>query len=304
MKWEKLGLVYCPTGERGWDRNSALTPTPILLDEATIRVYAGFRDDEGVSRIGFVDVDANDPLRVLRVSARPALDIGRPGCFDDNGIILGDVIARDGKLWMYYVGFQLVAKVKFLAFTGLAVSSDGGDTFERVSPTPVIDRGPGGLFIRALHSIMLDGGVWRGWLGAGSDWREIGGVPYPSYSVQAVRSPDGVRFEDDGPPAFAFDGDEYRIGRPRVYKHGDLYRMFYTVGTVRGTYLAGYAESNDGLAWRRRDADLGIGPSDSGWDSLALSYPALVDAGGRTYMFYNGNQMGRTGFGVAALARW
>lgn len=304
MKWEKLGLVYCPTGAHGWDRHSALTPTPLLLDEETIRVYAGFRDDAGVSRIGFVDVDARDPRRVRRVSARPALDVGPPGCFDDNGIILGDVVARDGALWMYYVGFQLVAKAKFLAYTGLAISTDGGEHFERASLVPVVDRADSALFIRAIHSVMHDGGEWRAWLGAGSAWCDIGGQPFPSYSVQAMRSPDGVRFTDDGPPVFEFRGDEYRIGRPRVYRIGGKYRMFFTVGTVRGTYLAGYAESDDGRSWRRDDDALGIAVSESGWDSLALSYPALIEAGGATYMFYNGNQMGRTGFGVAALERW
>jgi hypothetical protein len=119
-----------------------------------------------------------------------------------------------------------------------------------------------------------------------------------------VRSTDGRHFVDDGPPAFAFRGDEYRIGRPRVYKHGAKYRMFYTVGTLRGTYLPGYAESDDGVTWRRRDEEVGISLSDSGWDSLALSYPALLEAQGRTYMFYNGNRMGQTGFGVAVLERW
>jgi predicted GH43/DUF377 family glycosyl hydrolase len=49
-------------------------------------MYAGFRDQQGVSSVGFVDLDAHDPARVLRVSERPVLEQGRPGTFDDNGV--------------------------------------------------------------------------------------------------------------------------------------------------------------------------------------------------------------------------
>ena len=150
--WRKQGLVFetARQGVGGWMRHSALTPTPWRLDQDTIRVYAGFRDDEGVSRIGYVDVSASDPTDVLRVSAQPALDIGRAGCFDDNGMILGDIVQAPGGLHMFYVGFQRVARAKFLAFTGLAISTDGGEHFERVQETPVLDRAPGRSTIAAV----------------------------------------------------------------------------------------------------------------------------------------------------------
>src|ERR1700722_10031135 len=121
--WRKMGLIYAPDGRTSWAAHSALTPTPVLLDEV-IRIFVGFRDRDGVSRIGFVDVDAGNPACIVGVSITPVLDVGGPGAFDDNGVILGDII-QDGDQWrMYYVGFQLVAGVKFLAFTGLAVSHD------------------------------------------------------------------------------------------------------------------------------------------------------------------------------------
>ena len=60
----KLGLVYeAARYPQAWASNSALTPTPIMHPEGHIRVFAGFRDTEGISRIGYVDVDAQDPTR-------------------------------------------------------------------------------------------------------------------------------------------------------------------------------------------------------------------------------------------------
>ncbi|MCP4456464.1 MAG: hypothetical protein GY816_00310, partial [Cytophagales bacterium] len=110
--WQKKGLIFAPDGRMPWAQHTALTPTPFRLSQKVIRVFAGFRDDQGVSRIGFVDVDAFNPNKVLGVSDKPVLGTGKAGCFDDNGVILGDVIRHENKVLMYYVGFQLVANVK------------------------------------------------------------------------------------------------------------------------------------------------------------------------------------------------
>ena len=71
-----------------------------------------------------------------------------------------------------------------------------------------------------------------------------------------------------------------------------------------GEYLAGYAESSDGLHWVRKDDQLGMALSAEGWDSRHLCYPALIECEGRVFMFYNGNDMGREGFGCAELRAW
>lgn len=140
MKWNKLGHVFSPIGNDDWKKDFAMTPTPFLLNDKVIRVYAGFRDNEGISRIGYIDLSAKDPTKVLGVSDKPVLDRGRDGCFDDNGVILGDIVRYGDVLRMYYVGFQLVKRAKFLAFTGLAESTDEGNTFQRVTEAPVMDR--------------------------------------------------------------------------------------------------------------------------------------------------------------------
>ena len=301
MKWRKLGRVYGPDGTISWARHTALTPTPWLRDKETIRVFAGFRDDAGISRIGWVDLDSHDPLRVRGVSPEPVLDVGRPGAFDDNGVILGDLIQVDNELRMYYVGFQLVARVKFLAFTGLAVSRDGGDTFTRVSEAPVLDRCHGGLYIRAIHSIRREGDRFRVWYALDDGWEIINGTPYPRYHIRTLTSANGLTFSGIGDLCIGVSGSEYRIGRPRVFRADGRYVMHFTAGTIEGSYLAGCAESEDGVHWTRDDSRLGIGLSEQGWDSRHLCYPAVIECQCRTYLFYNGNDMGREGFGCAVL---
>ena len=100
---------------------------------------------------------------------------------------------------------------------------------------------------------------------------------------------------------FSLKGNEYRIGRPRVYKNGPAYQMFFTKGTLNKDYLSGYAESSDGIHWTRKDEEIGIGLSENGWDSEMLAYPSLLRYKEQLFMFYNGNNMGQTGFGYAIL---
>jgi len=44
--------------------------------------------------------------------------------------------------------------------------------------------------------------------------------------------------------------------------------------------------------------------SADGWDSEMIAYSAVVPYRDRVYLFYNGNNCGRTGFGYAVLDQW
>jgi predicted GH43/DUF377 family glycosyl hydrolase len=301
FEWTKKGLVFetARHGVGGWMRHSALTPTPHRIDDELIRVYAGFRDDDGVSRIGYVDVRADDPATIVRVSAEPVLDIGRGGCFDDNGMILGDVVDAPGGLHMFYVGFQCVARAKFLAFTGLAMSTDGGEHFRRVQETPILDRAPGRSTIGAVHSAIHEDGRWRLWYAVGDDWETIGGQPFPRYHIRYAETDDLRAMPREDQVCLLPRGSEYRIGRPRVCRFGGSYVMYFTRGNLSGEYFPGVACSDDGIHWERHDQSLGLTLSTSGWDSRTICYPALIRQHEKLLMFYNGNDMGVDGFGVA-----
>jgi hypothetical protein len=80
--------------------------------------------------------------------------------------------------------------------------------------------------------------------------------------------------------------------------------MFYSVRTRSKGYRLGYAESVDGLNWTRKDEAIGIDVSDSGWDSQMIAYSSLVKHKDKVYLFYNGNNLGESGFGYAELEQW
>jgi hypothetical protein len=126
----------------------------------------------------------------------------------------------------------------------------------------------------------------------------------PILDIKYVESKDGIVWSRPASTALSPQGDdEFAFGRPFVIRGERGLRMFYSVrGRVRH-YVIGYAESDDGMAWRRLDDEVGIGLSPSGWDHEMMYASSIFQAGKRAYLFYNGNGHGATGFGYAELAR-
>jgi predicted GH43/DUF377 family glycosyl hydrolase len=274
----------------------------LLLDERTIRVFVGFRDDKGVSRVGYVDLDSADPRRVVKVSEKPALDIGAPGMFDENGAVPCAIVRREGKLFLYYAGYQLGLNVKFFVFGGLAISEDGGESFRRHARVPITDRTDREPYFRVIHSLLLENGIWRIWYGGGDTFSGSGNKPsLPNYDIRYTESPDGISVPEEFTVCVPTTGEEYRVGRPYVTKSDGSYQMFFGAGTESTGYRLAYAESADGKTWARNDAALGMQVGEEGWDSKMQAYPAVMQIRDKTYLFYNGNDYGRDGFGIAEL---
>ncbi|MEE7448384.1 glucosyl hydrolase [Methylobacterium radiotolerans] len=302
MIWEKLGVIYNTDGSRDWMHSHPYLPTAIQIDRDTIRLFLAFRDTENVGRLGFVDVAASDPRRVIRISERPSLDIGVPGAFDDNGVSPLSVVRDGNRLRMYYAGWQLTPRARYLLLTGLAFSDDNGETFTRHQLTPVLERSSEELLVRSGAAIIKDGDLWKAWYAAGSSIITADGKAVPTYYVAYAESADGITWPTRGRPALMPEApDEYGFGRPHVERAGDEYRMWYSIRTHSKIYRIGYGTSPDGIHWTRRDDEVGITASASGWDSEMIGFASIVENEHGRFMFYNGNDYGSTGVGVA---RW
>jgi len=305
MRWKKLGLVFGPDGLMSWAKSHAMIPTPVLLNKEVIRVFVTFCDDKGIGRPGYVDVSASDPLKVLGISRHPLLDIGKPGTFDENGLLTcGVTDLGDGKIYMYYVGFELGAKIRYRLLTGLAISNDGGNTFMRHSSTPVLERSATEMYFRGGPYCLYEQQRFRLWYVAGSEWIDLDGKSAPVYDIRYVESSDGIHWPDKGEVQIPItEPDEHGFGRPYVIPKSDGgYRMFYSVRRRSfGAYRLGYAESTDGRDWKRMDDQLNLDTTPGSFDSDAIMYAAPIEINGELYVFYNGNEFGRDGFAVAVL---
>jgi hypothetical protein len=211
------------------------------------------------------------------------------------------VINVAGEKRLYYIGWQRCERAPYMLFIGLAVSRDGGQTFQKHSRVPLLDRTDAEPFLRSAPCVIADDGGWKMWYVNSLKWSvdEVG-VRYNTVIRQAT-SADGLAWQTRPEVCIRPTGTDFGVGRPWVIKEQGMYRMWYSIRSRVEPYRIGYAESADGIVWQRRDAEAGIARSETGWDSEMVCYPCVVDAGDRRYLFYNGNRHGSTGFGCAVL---
>jgi len=305
MRWTKKGRIFVPDGSQWWAKKYAFPPTPYRLNDEVLRIYVAFCDEKIVGRIGFVDVAADDPSEIVAVSKDPVLDIGSPGAFDENGILPTSIVEVGERLYLYYVGYQLGMKVRYYQFEGLAISEDGGNTFRRHSKVPVTDRTDAEMLNRTSAFVRLRNGLFEMWYVGGSDWTTVNGKELPMYNIRYLTSVDGISWGPEGKVSIDYkDNDEHAFGKPFILEDGPLQRMFYSIRTRSKGYRLGYAESEDGLNWTRKDDEIGIDVSETGWDSEMIAYSSIVKHKDKFYMFYNGNNLGESGFGYAELDHW
>jgi len=311
MKWIKKGLIFKSENNYPWMVSHAQVPIVEKADNKRLRIYFGTRDGQNRTTVTFIEVDADKPDKVLYIHDRQVLGLGKLGCFDDSGAMPSCIVNRDTEKWLYYIGWNIGVTVSYRLSIGLAISIDGGLSFERVYEGPIMDRTNVDPHFVAGPCILVEYGIWRMWYLSAVRWEIHDGRPEPYYHIKYAESKDGISWRREGRVCIDFKSpEEGGISRPCVIKDGNLYRMWYSYRggknyRVRGpnSYRIGYAESHDGLVWERLDEFVGIDISESGWDSEMIAYPYVYDYGGKRYLFYNGNGFGRSGVGYAVLEK-
>jgi hypothetical protein len=308
MRWEKRGLIFRADNQYPWMAHHASVPIAGKISDKILRIYFGPRDAEGRTVVAFIEVDADNPSRVLTVHDRPVLGLGKLGTFDDSGAMPSCLVNRGGKKYLFYIGWNRCVTVPYRNAIGLAVSEDGGSTFHRVFQGPILDRTPLEPYFCASPFALFDEGRWRLWYASSTGFVQANGKPEPVYQVKYAESADGFVWDRSNRICLPYTFDGEANARPCVIKEGGRYRMWYCYrGSINyrtdkaQSYRVGYAESADGLQWTRLDDLVGIDRASTGWDSDMMAYPFVYEHRGMKYMLYNGNGFGETGIGYAVL---
>lgn len=309
MKFEKKGII-CDASSIGvsWFKKNAMVPLPYLKDAATIRVFMTMCDEKNVGRIGYIDVDADNPSCIKGYSQKPVLDIGMPGTYDDNGVVSSSLLCENGKMYMYFSGYELSTKIPYKIFCGVAVSEDNGLSFKRLNYASILPPIDNELFNRcAPYVIKTKNGYRMFYLGdAGNQWRvDRNGHKVPMYTLKTLCSDNLLRWPlEEGALVMPFQtDDECGITLPNIWKEDDVFKMIYSIRRVNSGYILGYAESKDGIFFDRQDEKLEFEGAQAQWDSEMMCFAKLITVHDRTYMFYCGNHYGRGGMGWAELIR-
>jgi len=293
----KLGLLVAAPPPVRWAATHASVPFATPPENGSIRLLFSSRDDHGRSHVGYASVDL-EKRAVTGYSPEPLLSPGDLGAFDDNGTMGSCLVRRGEEEYLYYIGWSLGLTVPFYTYVGCAIRANPEDTFARVSRAPVLARTDSEPYFTTAPWVLIENGTWRMWYASGTGWDNGDGTPLHRYHIRYAESDDGIAWLREGVVCIDYsDEHEFALTRPCVVRDGDLYRMWYS---RRGpSYRIGYAESDDGISWTRKDDEAGIDVSAHGWDADMIEYPYVLDSSDSRYLFYNGNGYGATGIGWA-----
>lgn len=314
FKWEKLGKLFDPRdlSKASWMQEFAQSPSVLVFD-SHIRVYFTSRpaptsDGQYRSFLTYIDVDKNNPLKILHVCEEPILSLGGYGTFDEFGTTPISVIRVGDEVRVYYAGWTRCESVPFNGAIGVAVSTDGGNTFTRIRPGPVLAYCPDEPFLIGSPRIRKFGATWYLLYVSGKEWLRTEGKPEPVYKIRMATSADGINWVRHGEDLIPDKLGEHEcqacadvLFRDGKYHMFFSYRHSHNYKGKEGGYRIGYASSPDLLHWDRCDEMAGMDVSASGWDAEMVNYPHVFMLEDSTYMLYQGNGMGREGMGLAKL---
>lgn len=309
MKWIKKGRICGQdTFSLDWYRKNTMVPVPYLINDTCLRIFITMCDADNVGRIGYVDVNPENPSEIIGHSKTPALNIGADGTFDDSGVLPSAFFEKDGKLYLFYSAYQKQVKVPYSILTGLAVANEDLSGFTRLGTAPILERTTDEMFIRSAVFCLADNRNskphYKIYYSSGSQWLHNSVKQVPRYDIKCLESEDFFNWQQATPlPCIGLAKDEYGLTTPNVFKTETGYQMTYAIRSISEGYRLGYAESPDGLKWTRMDDRMGIDVSTSGWDSEMICFGNIFKHKDKTYLFYCGNHYGMAGMGYAELAQ-
>ena len=294
-KWERFGLIFKPDTSLEWSKSHAMIPTPFKLDNRQLIYYSG-RNSMDQSSIGCFEVQLDEKPVVIQSSSKSLLQPGELGCFDDNGVSPSCVIELPGgEIAMYYIGWNPGSTTRVNLFGGLAISQDRGKSFLRWSKSPILERTRTDPFINTAPWVVKAQDGYRMYYVSGFKWEDKNS---PRYNIKIAYSSNGYDWDRPGDVILDFLSEsETALARPFVIEDNGIWKMWVTRRI--GEYAIAYAESSDGINWIRKDALFGLKPNGTGEEQVMSEYSAVVKSKGNYFMFYNGNDYGKSGILLA-----
>jgi predicted GH43/DUF377 family glycosyl hydrolase len=300
IKWEKLGMILKPQNTYSWLSSSASASfaLPSYESKNIYHIYVNGRDSKKRSSIGLVKFDISQ-LKVLEISRNPVMGLGEKGAFDENGTSYPCIVKVNDRYFMYYVGWVQAVQVPWINGLGLAISNDCLN-FNRYSRAPILHRDNDDFIGIGSCYVLLDQEKFRMWYSRFEKWGQDSNDHRHYYNIKYAESEDGIHWARSKNICINFeDNSEYAIAKPCVLKWKDKYLMWYS---YRGkSYRIGFATSENGIDWVRKDEMVGIDVSKEGWDSEMICYAHVFERDRYLYMLYNGNGYGASGLGIARL---
>ena len=300
MKWKKLGKLFDFRKIDNYLESHASNPLAIHLTGDIYRVFFSGRGKDNKSSVGYVDIDI--VLRqALSVCDEAIFKVSNEyGAFFSHGVSVGNCYRNNDKNYILFMAWQIPNGGHWRGDIGRLELSDNLSDLSLVGDRPFLSVDKEDRVSLSYPWVMLDEGIYKMWYGSTVEWNSSNGEMI--HVIKYATSEDGEKWSRHG-LAIPYElGVAQAFSRPAVIRDAIGYHMWFSYRSGTGQkYRIGYAFSLDGESWERKNNETGIDVSESGWDSEMICYPFVFDHKGKRYMLYNGNDYGRTGFGLAIL---
>lgn len=318
MKFKKIGKIFDPTilSEKHSFVEFAQSPQTLVFD-TFVRIFFSTRtrDEKGeyLSHIAYIDMDL-DLKNILNFSNHEIVKLGALGTYDEHGIFPFHPYATNGKIYAFLSGWNRRISVPVDTGIGLAESIDGGKTFTRLGNGPILAQSLHEPFLVGDGFVIKHENVYYMYYIFGKSWlpeTEVEPVARV-YKIGYATSTDLINWKkNEGVSIIAdeLNKDECQA-LPTVVEHNGKYHMVFCFREAvdfrknpkRG-YRLGYAYSDNLKDWTRADEllELNLTYDSNEWDGEMMCYPHLFKVNNEVHLLYNGNQFGKSGFGIAKL---
>jgi hypothetical protein len=302
MKWKKLGQIFQVNNNNPYLLTHASNPLPVHLHDSIFRVFYSGRDKNNKSSVGFVDIDI-EKLQVINYPKEPVFTYGNEDSFYSHGVSIGNVYSDlDGNQFILFMGWQIrnnehwrgdIGRLKLIHNQQLILDHE----------TPFMTSDEEDPVSLSYPFVLHDEGIFKMWYGSTITWQTENNEML--HVVKYATSLDGIIWKKHNIAIPYQLGKAQAFSRPSVIKDSKGYYMWFSYRSGDGTkYRIGYSFSNDGIHWKETmPSGIDVSQNINDWDAEMVCYPFVFDFKGKRYMLYNGNNYGKTGFGLAILEK-
>ena len=294
--WKTFGLIIKPKNKK-WSKTHCMLPTPYKLSENKYRIFYGTRNSDNQSSITFTDIVFGKKIKILNSPNSPSLSHGSLGNFDDNGVLPSSIIKKNRDILMYYIGWQPRVTTRYSLIAGLAVSKNCNKFFRKQQFPILKNNEKEQISILTAPFVLKHKKTFMMWYVSGIKWLN---KDYPLYDIKFAKSKDAVNWDQKKISCLKLKKEERALARPYVIYENKLFKMWYSYEKKVGAYKIGYAESKNGIEWKRKDNQILFINKTKG-ESLMREYPAIIKYKKKKYLLYNGNSYGKEGIFLAKL---
>lgn len=307
QNWDIIGRLLSPTDLPDTELSVSHFFVPFLekINSNSYYLYFSSRDANNKGSIFKTEMNYSDgEFKIGKIHPSPELSFGSLGNFDESGVTGCHIMKISNESYLYYVGWNIGSSVPFRNSIGIAKADKNG-LWEKQFKGPILDRSIHDSCFVASNCVIKIGEKYIMYYLSCDKWERDNEKLRHSYNIKIAESQDGINWQPTGKIAIDYSyPNEYAISVPRVIFEDHTYKMWYSFrgGGDSEFYRIGYAESNDGYSWQRKDNQIKFTSTENNWCNTMQCYPFIFDCEDERFMLFNGNDYGKSGIGLAKLS--